>query len=257
METLEATGFAPALVAAAADACEAMPFPDALIPEPSDDAATPPPALVLAADLAGPATGTVTLVLGVTLAMAFMDGGDGEPVDVIAAFTPSFEALGVSLASAMGPIRQVEPSTLLTSSGAADVLPLSNGSALVAAFLFDVSLPAPARVTSPSEGESAADRPFPKPAPAHPVAALSGGIDVLRSVEMEITVEIGRTRLTVAELLALAPGQVVELDRAAGTPADLYVNGLLLARGEIVVVDEDYGLRVTEILNGAENNPNG
>jgi len=256
METLEATGFAPALVTAAADACEAMPFPDALIPEPSDDAATPPPALVLAADLAGPATGTVTLVLGVTLAMAFMDGGDGEPVDVIAAFTPSFEALGASLASPIGPIRQVEPSTLLTNSGAADVLPLSNGSALVAAFLFDVKLPAPERVSNPSDGD-AADRPFPKPAPAHPVAALSGGIDVLRTVEMEITVEIGRTRLTVAELLALAPGQVVELDRAAGTPADLYVNGLLLARGEIVVVDEDYGLRVTEILNGSDSNPNG
>jgi len=64
-------------------------------------------------------------------------------------------------------------------------------------------------------------------------------------------VEIGRTRMTVKELLQLTPGAVVELDRAAGSPADLLVNGRLIARGEIVVVDEDYGIRVTEIVPGA------
>ena len=74
---------------------------------------------------------------------------------------------------------------------------------------------------------------------------------MLHGVDMEVTVELGRTRMTVRELLALAPGAVLELDRAAGSPADLLVNGRLIARGEVVVVDEDFGLRVTEIVDDA------
>ena len=79
-------------------------------------------------------------------------------------------------------------------------------------------------------------------------AARSWGIEMLRDVEMEVTCELGRTRMTVRQLLALAPGDVVELDRLAGSPADLLVNGTLLARGEVVVVDESFGLRITEIV---------
>lgn len=75
-------------------------------------------------------------------------------------------------------------------------------------------------------------------------------LDQLTNVQMEVTVEIGRTRMSVGELLGLAPGQVVELDRAAGAPVDLFVNGTLLARGEVVVIDEDFGFRVTEIVTG-------
>jgi flagellar motor switch protein FliN/FliY len=90
-------------------------------------------------------------------------------------------------------------------------------------------------------------------APAAAPAATGGGVrrnglDLLRDVEMEVTVELGRTRMTVRELLALAPGAVVELDRAAGSPADLLVNGRLIARGEVVVVDEDFAVRITEIV---------
>jgi flagellar motor switch protein FliN/FliY len=65
---------------------------------------------------------------------------------------------------------------------------------------------------------------------------------------MEVTVELGRTRLAVRDLLALTPGDVLELDRTAGSPADLLVNGRLIARGEVVVVDENFALRVTEIV---------
>ena len=83
--------------------------------------------------------------------------------------------------------------------------------------------------------------------------AAPAGLDLLRDVEMEVTAELGRTRMTVRELLSLAPGAVVELDRAAGSPADLLVNGTLIARGEVVVVDEDFGIRITEIVaDGAE-----
>ena len=72
---------------------------------------------------------------------------------------------------------------------------------------------------------------------------------MLHGVDMEVTVELGRTTMTVRDLLALSPGEVLELDRAAGSPADLLVNGRLIARGEVVVVDEDFGLRVTEIID--------
>jgi len=89
---------------------------------------------------------------------------------------------------------------------------------------------------------------LPPTARLRPVAG-GRGIEMLHGVEMEVTVELGRTRMPVRELLALAPGAVLELDRAAGSPADLLVNGRLIARGEVVVVDEDFGLRVTEIIN--------
>jgi flagellar motor switch protein FliN/FliY len=75
---------------------------------------------------------------------------------------------------------------------------------------------------------------------------------MLYDVEMTLTAEIGRTRLPVRQVLELAPGVVLELDRTAGSPADVMVNGRLVARGEVVVVDEVYGIRVTEIVAGGE-----
>lgn len=71
---------------------------------------------------------------------------------------------------------------------------------------------------------------------------------LLHDVEMTLTAEIGRTRLPVRQVLDLVPGTVLELDRAAGAPADVMVNGRLIARGEVVVVDEEYGIRITEIV---------
>ncbi|WP_024286283.1 flagellar motor switch protein FliN [Cellulomonas sp. KRMCY2] len=76
------------------------------------------------------------------------------------------------------------------------------------------------------------------------------GLRLLHDVEMTLTAEIGRTRLPVRQVLELVPGTVLELDRAAGSPADVMVNGRLVARGEVVVVDEDYGIRITEIVAG-------
>jgi flagellar motor switch protein FliN/FliY len=58
--------------------------------------------------------------------------------------------------------------------------------------------------------------------------------------------------MTVRDLLALAPGSVVELDRVAGSPVDLLVNGTLIARGEVVVVDDEFGVRITEIISAAD-----
>jgi flagellar motor switch protein FliN len=69
---------------------------------------------------------------------------------------------------------------------------------------------------------------------------------------MTLTVEIGRTRMSVRDVLGMEPGAVVELDRSAGAPADVLLNGRLIAHGEVVVVDQDYAVRITKILDVAE-----
>jgi flagellar motor switch protein FliN/FliY len=72
----------------------------------------------------------------------------------------------------------------------------------------------------------------------------------LSDVPVELSVEIGRTDMTVGETLDLRTGSIVTLDRLAGEPVDLLVNGTPIARGEVVVVDEQFGMRVTEIIDG-------
>jgi len=72
----------------------------------------------------------------------------------------------------------------------------------------------------------------------------------LSDIPMELSVEIGRTHMTVGETLDLHIGSVVTLERQAGETAGLLVNGTAIARGEVIVVDEQYGLRITEILEG-------
>jgi flagellar motor switch protein FliN/FliY len=74
----------------------------------------------------------------------------------------------------------------------------------------------------------------------------------LSDIPMELSVEIGRTHMTVGETLDLHIGSVVTLERQAGETAGLLVNGTAIARGEVIVVDEQYGLRITEILEGAK-----
>lgn len=82
--------------------------------------------------------------------------------------------------------------------------------------------------------------------------SVVGKLGRINSVEMALTVEIGRTRMSVRDVLALEPGAVIELDRSAGAPADVLLNGRLIAHGEIVVVDQDYAVRITRILDVAE-----
>lgn len=87
------------------------------------------------------------------------------------------------------------------------------------------------------------------PADREPIGARLGRIN---GVEMSLTVEIGRTRMSVRDVLNLEPGGVVELDRSAGAPADILLNGRIIAHGEVVVVDQDYAVRITRILDAAE-----
>jgi flagellar motor switch protein FliN/FliY len=83
-------------------------------------------------------------------------------------------------------------------------------------------------------------------------SGLGGKLGRISNVEMALTVEIGRTRMAVRDVLAMEPGAVIELDRSAGSPADVLLNGRLIAHGEIVVVDQDYAVRITKILDTAE-----
>lgn len=77
---------------------------------------------------------------------------------------------------------------------------------------------------------------------------VPGDLELLADVAMTVTVELGRVELPVRDLLGLREGSLVELDRHAGAPVDVLVNGRIVARGEVVVVDDELGVRVTEIL---------
>jgi flagellar motor switch protein FliN/FliY len=93
-----------------------------------------------------------------------------------------------------------------------------------------------------------------RPSARPPASPSDPGSEVdlsrLSEIPMELSVEIGRTHMTVGETLDLRIGSVVTLERLAGETADLLVNGSAIARGEVVVIDEQYGLRITEILDG-------
>jgi flagellar motor switch protein FliN len=90
------------------------------------------------------------------------------------------------------------------------------------------------------------------PAPAQSAGAAEAELERLYDVPVELAVEIGRTQMTIREALALGPGSIVTLQRLAGEPVDLLVNGKPIARGEVVVIDEEFGLRVTDVLESSQ-----
>jgi len=87
---------------------------------------------------------------------------------------------------------------------------------------------------------------------AEPVSNKGHSIDLIMDVPLEITVELGRTIKTIKEILDFAPGTIVELDKISGEPVDILVNGKFIAKGEVVVIDENFGVRITDIINSAD-----
>jgi len=83
-------------------------------------------------------------------------------------------------------------------------------------------------------------------------AGDSSAIDLLLDVTLQVTVELGRARMKIGEILGLRNGSVIELDRLAGEPADILINGTLIAKGEVVVVDEKFGVRIIEVVSRAK-----
>jgi len=230
------------VLAAVTQALPQIPAADTLTPgdpspEPSPAQLPDPAGAAIIGTFGGGVEGKVLLVV----AQDLVDALEGTPFGKLEphkALRPALE----TLAEALGGRLDGEPASTpvedcleVLAGGAVVMVPLLAGDAVGA--LLAVSLTA-----VPDAPDAAPD------AATAAGAARSWGIDMLRDVEMEVTCELGRTRMTVRQLLALAPGDVVELDRLAGAPADLLVNGTLLARGEVVVVDESFGLRITEIV---------
>jgi flagellar motor switch protein FliN/FliY len=189
----------------------------------------------VSARFAGAASGTVVVVVGESATDALLSSAQGalDPVD---AMRPALETAVTTL----GPCTleagvEGSPAEALAALGPAGaVAVVSCDGDVVALIGISVSGEAPAPAVTATATASA--------------AGPRRTMDLLRDVQMDVTVELGRTSMTVQDLLSLQPGSVVELDRAAGSPADILVNGQLIARGEVVVVDEDYAIRVTEIV---------
>ena len=223
-----------AIVAAAQAAADLVP---AAVPMVSGTAVHDPDAVDLppnadqavTARLSGEVSGDVVLVLSADVVAALQNSPVGT-MDVASALRPALEAAAAQLGRVRVSSERIEDPVAamdgLRDKGVFVAVPLLSGGLHEALFALQVELPV---------------------APSTP----TGSLDMLRNVAMEVTVEIGRTRMTVQELLSLHPGEVIELDRAASAPADLLVNGTLIARGEVVVVDEDFGLRISEIVTDA------
>lgn len=191
----------------------------------------------VSANFAGAANGRVTVVVGEETLGTLLMSPEGalDPVD---ALRPALETVVHSLGQCVLEAGvEGDPAQALRQLDGGAVAVVGAGGETLA--LIGLTLTAAQDVPAPTATATAS-------------AAAAGGprrtMDLLRDVQMDVTVELGRTHMTVQDLLALTPGSVVELDRAAGSPADILVNGQLIARGEVVVVDEDYAIRITEIV---------
>lgn len=200
----------------------------------TDPAAVGSPGAAVSAELTGTVSGTLTVLV----AKELVDALQGTPLgdlDLAAAVAPALNAAAEVLGSVAGPGME-RPAGDALAGGGLTIVPLTADGVPHAALVLAVPVEADA-------AETAA-----QPVAGAPAGRAVSGLDLLHGVEMEVTVELGRARLTVRELLSLRTGSVIELDRAAGSPADVLVNGRLIARGEVVVIDENFGIRITEIV---------
>jgi flagellar motor switch protein FliN/FliY len=191
------------------------------------------------ARLDGPTGGQALLLVGPALASAL----GSTPVtgaDLATTTRQALDALAGTLDAVVTAADVAEPGTVLATLGQRPgtvQIPLRAGGELVAVLVLSMDSDAPAQATA-------------SPARAADQGADLSRIGLLRGVALEVSAVLGRTSITVAELLSLTPGAVVELDREVGALADLLVNGTLIARGEVVVVDDSYGIRINEIVTG-------
>jgi flagellar motor switch protein FliN/FliY len=202
-----------------------------------------PEGRVVTARFTGASSGEVAVLVEEDLAAALQQSPLGE-LDLATAVRSAIEAAAGAFGTVVvEPGQQMDPSVAFSSmaaKGDTAFVPLMDGEVTRGAVALLVRpWPAPEQARPASLAPSATDV----------ASSMRAGIDLLHDVEMDVAAELGRTRMSVRELLSLSPGAVVELDRAAGNPADLLVNGRLIARGEVVVIDENFGIRVTEIIS--------
>ena len=105
---------------------------------------------------------------------------------------------------------------------------------------------------SPGQKSAAQVQVFPELVPGVPSVAAGGRLDMVLDIPVQLTVELGRAKIAIRNLLQLAQGSVIELDRLAGEPMDVLVNGCLIAQGEVVVVNDKFGIRLTDVISPDE-----
>ena len=152
----------------------------------------------------------------------------------------------ISAGALSGILGAVDPSQApaVATAGAAPVATATNGKTQPAL------TPLP---TGPQETRDAVVRPAQFTAFANQADGSSmTNIDLILDVQLRVTVELGRKLMSVRDILALGPGSVVELDKVAGEPVDVLVNDRLIATGEVVVADDNFGVRITDIVNPAK-----
>lgn len=111
--------------------------------------------------------------------------------------------------------------------------------------------PAAAPVPAPESPRNASTEVF-QPLSTEGATTKIRDLDMVMDIPVKLTVELGRTRITIKQLLELSQGSVVELDGLPGEPMDILINGYLIAQGEVVVVDDRFGIRITEIVTPSE-----
>ncbi|MCK2184929.1 flagellar motor switch protein FliN [Halomonas getboli] len=110
---------------------------------------------------------------------------------------------------------------------------------------------APAEPAAGAEAQPASGSVF-QPLEGGQDKAVPRDLEMIMDIPVKLTVELGRTKLTIKQLLELAQGSVIELEGLAGEPMDILINGYLIAQGEVVVVEDKYGIRITEIITPSE-----
>ena len=110
----------------------------------------------------------------------------------------------------------------------------------------------PAETSRPASAPQAAGEHVFRPLDKGKEGGVARDLEMIMDIPVKLTVELGRTKLTIKQLLELTQGSVVELDGLAGEPMDILINGYLIAQGEVVVVDDKYGIRITEIITPSE-----
>lgn len=113
-------------------------------------------------------------------------------------------------------------------------------------------LPATVAAPAPPPATVAGDRVFQPLQNNSGAEIIRGDIDRVLDIPVQLTAELGRARITIKKLLQLSQGSVVELDGLAGEPMDVFINGYLVAQGEVVVVNEKFGIRLTDIITPSE-----
>lgn len=204
------------------------------------------PAAVVAASLVGPQPADLVLVV---LDLAFVaEAGGGPDARATAVLRPALERAAAALGEGvLSELVEGDPAGVLGGSGGTGlegnapgwtaIFEISDGIAPFGWFAVRRGVPGASAPVAPMAGAG---------------ASFAGRLRRIQDVEMALTVEIGRTRMSVREALSMEPGTVVELDRSAGAPVDVLLNGRRIALGEVVVVDQDYAVRISRILDAAE-----